>query len=163
MKTYEQNIKLINNNLLIDAVEGLEYLEENDQIFAGRLKDIHKEHSPNFSPEDLSPENTKEFLNSVVLQNSMILSTNLGNQKMMLSMISSSPTGQTEFKFQEKSSSIQNQEKDFSPQFLEISYSSKISSKNRVSDYQERSGSGDQFAQEAFSHMFYNYWLLTKK
>ena len=162
LKTYECNIKFLNNNILIDAVEGLEYLEENDQIFAGRLKEIHKEYSIQNSPKNLSPENTKEFFNSIVLQNSQILSTNVGNQKMMLSLIASSHIGSSEFSFQEKGGSLQYKEKGASPNTYEIAYSPNTF--NKSIDIACLENQSDEYlAKEAFSHMFYNYCVFTKR
>lgn len=152
LKTYESNIKQLTNTTLIDAVEGLEYLEENDQIFADRLKAIHNEFSRHSSPKHLSPENTKEFFNSVVLQNSRILSTNLGNQKMMLSLIAASPLGSFELNYQDKEGSLQYQEKLPGSQANEMSYSPKNADDANFGDQDD-----EYLAKEAFSHMFYNY------
>lgn len=70
MKSYVCERQNITNSTLIEAIDSINYLEENDEIFAERLNQIHSE---KFSSQDmslkLSPQDTKNFLGSMVVSN----------------------------------------------------------------------------------------------
>lgn len=146
-KTYEMSLNVLNHPSLADAVEGLKFLEETDQIFEGRLQVISKECSTAESKEELSPEDTKEFFCSVIVQNPRLFSPSISNQRQMLSPWGSANFDcvQSEYKYRENSRSS-------------------IQLKNTISlQYQEKANKCNGLASVAYSHMYYNYCIFTKR
>ena len=57
--------------MLLNAIEGISYLEENDEIFADRLKQIHQEHIKSHEKDQISNEDSKTFLGSLIQSRKM--------------------------------------------------------------------------------------------